>query len=72
MEIRKFKNWEQVYDVISHGALFYYGSIYAGNEFNLYHTSKNPALYYNGNVIARSLKDINREMNFYNLIFVLD
>ena len=71
MTIYKFKNWEQVYNSIGHGA-FYHDWLYVGGDWQLHYTSKNPALYCCGKVIAKTLKDINREMKFYGISFVLD
>lgn len=71
MTIKKFYNWEQVYDVIGRGA-FFHDWVYVGSDFQLHYTSKNPALYYRGEVIAKTLKAINREMKFYGISYVMD
>lgn len=71
MKINKFKNLEQLYDFLCHGS-FYKDWLWVGDDFQLHYTSTKPALYYRGDIIAHSLKDINREMKFYDLTFVLD
>lgn len=71
MKIKRFDNLDQLYEVLCRGS-FYHDWIWVGYDFQLHYTSTKPALFYRGEIIAHSLKDINREMKFYNLTFVLD
>lgn len=71
MVISKFRNLDELYNSIGRGG-FFLGSVYMGSEFQLHFTSSKPGLFYKGEMIANSLKTINREMKFYGLSFVLD
>ena len=71
MEIRKFRNLDELYESICKGSL-YHDWIWVGDDFQLHYTSTKPALFYKGEIIAHSLKDINREMRFYGLTFKFD